>query len=59
MLEMVPFRERARRSAHRAGGAELSQGFVYLATMTLADGQVTLLHPVGGGIMGLQPQYDA
>ena len=34
------------------------QGFVYLATMTLADGQVTLLHPVGGGITGLQPQYD-
>jgi TolB protein len=35
------------------------QGYVYLATMTVADGQVTLLHPVGGGIMGLQPQYDA
>jgi len=34
------------------------QGFVYLATMTLADGQVTLIHPVGGGILGLQPQYD-
>jgi Tol biopolymer transport system component len=35
------------------------QGFVYLATMTVADGQVTLIHPVGGGILGLQPQYDA
>jgi Tol biopolymer transport system component len=34
-------------------------GFVYLATMGLADGQVTLLHPVGGGILGMQPQYDA
>jgi len=34
------------------------QGFVYLATMTVADGQVTLIHPVGGGIMGLQPKYD-
>jgi Tol biopolymer transport system component len=35
------------------------QGFVYLAKMTVADGQVTLLHPVGGGILGLMPQYDA
>jgi Tol biopolymer transport system component len=34
-------------------------GFVYLATMRVADGQVTLIHPVGGGILGLQPQYDA
>lgn len=34
------------------------QGFVYLAKMTLADGQVTLIHPVGGGVLGLQPQYD-
>jgi Tol biopolymer transport system component len=33
-------------------------GYVYLATMTVADGQVTLLHPVGGGILGHQPQYD-
>ena len=33
-------------------------GFVYLATMRVADGQVTLIHPVGGGVMGLQPQYD-
>jgi Tol biopolymer transport system component len=33
-------------------------GFVYLAKMTLTDGQVTLIHPVGGGILGLQPQYD-
>lgn len=35
------------------------QGFVYLATMRVADGQVTLIHPVGGGILGLMPQYDA
>jgi Periplasmic component of the Tol biopolymer transport system len=25
----------------------------------VADGQVTLIHPVGGGILGLMPQYDA
>jgi TolB protein len=35
------------------------QGFVYLATMRVADGQVALIHPVGGGILGLMPQYDA
>jgi TolB protein len=35
------------------------QGFVYLATMRVADGQVTLIHPVGGGVLGLMPQYDA
>ena len=33
-------------------------GYTYLGTMRLSDGQVTLIHPVGGGILALMPKYD-
>lgn len=33
-------------------------GYTYLATMRLSDGQVALIHPSGGGILALMPQYD-
>lgn len=33
-------------------------GYTYISTMRVADGQVTLVHPVGGGIIALMPQYD-
>lgn len=30
----------------------------YLAKMTVATGDVTLIHPIGGGIIGYRPKYD-
>lgn len=33
-------------------------GYEYLATMTLATGQITLIHPQGGGIFGTLASYD-
>jgi Tol biopolymer transport system component len=33
-------------------------GYEYLATMTLADGQISLIHPQGGGIFGTLASYD-